>query len=91
VQLLFTQFEAVLGPTGASKALHMLAPRLFPLWDATIAQKGYHLIRRDADDYWLFVNYIREQALALGGESGIGRNYVKSLNEYNYSRFTLGL
>jgi len=31
-------FENVLGPVGASKALHLLAPRLFPLWDSHIAK-----------------------------------------------------
>src|SRR5438876_8264540 len=35
---LFDSFERVLGPVGAAKALHLLAPRLFPLWDRTIAE-----------------------------------------------------
>jgi hypothetical protein len=34
---LFTEFEDVLGPVGAAKALHLLAPRFFPLWDRAIA------------------------------------------------------
>jgi len=29
---LFQGFEARLGPVGAAKALHLLAPRFFPLW-----------------------------------------------------------
>src|SRR5262249_24538707 len=35
---LFQQFEKVLGPVGAAKTLHLLAPRLFPLWDRAIAE-----------------------------------------------------
>ena len=39
---LFQTFEDVLGPVGASKALHLLAPGLFPLWGGAIA-KAYAL------------------------------------------------
>lgn len=35
---LFNEFETVLGPVGAAKALHLLAPKLFPLWDRKIAK-----------------------------------------------------
>ena len=40
---LFRAFENVLGKTGATKALHLLAPRFFPLWDAAIAALAYGL------------------------------------------------
>jgi len=91
VRGIFSEFESVLGPTGSSKALHMLAPRFFPLWDTTIAERAYRLHRRDAADYWKLVVYTREQALAVGGELGLGRNPVKAIDEYNYCRYTLGL
>jgi len=35
---LFKSFETVLGPVGAAKALHLIAPRFFPLWDDAIAK-----------------------------------------------------
>ena len=34
---IFDEFEQVLGPAGASKSLHLLAPEFFPLWDRAIA------------------------------------------------------
>lgn len=39
VLAIFEEFETVLGPVGAAKALHLLAPTFFPLWDRTIAKK----------------------------------------------------
>jgi hypothetical protein len=37
VKKVFDSFEQVLGPVGAAKCLHLLAPTFFPLWDRTIA------------------------------------------------------
>jgi len=41
VWLIFAKFRNVLGPVGAAKALHLLAPEFFPLWETTIARKAY--------------------------------------------------
>jgi hypothetical protein len=38
-------------PVGAAKALHILAPRYFPLWDRVIARKAGHTISMRADSY----------------------------------------
>lgn len=38
VKGVFKSFEKVLGPVGATKCLHLLAPRFFPLWDRAIAE-----------------------------------------------------
>ena len=38
VARVFKAFEEVLGPVGAAKCLHLLAPRFFPLWDRAIAE-----------------------------------------------------
>src|SRR5215211_8690787 len=46
VETLFGDFEKVLGPVGAAKALHLLAPQFFPLWDRAIA-KAYTLALRE--------------------------------------------
>jgi hypothetical protein len=69
----------------------MLAPRFFPLWDSGIAQRAYHLYRRDANDYWRLVQYTREQVKAAGAELAIATNPVKAIDEYNYCRYTLGV
>ena len=89
VRSLFAHFTRVLGPTGASKALHLLAPRFFPLWDSEIAARGYHLYQRDDIDYWLLLEAVRDQSAAVGGEQGLGGNPVKAVDEYNYCRYTL--
>jgi hypothetical protein len=37
VKSIFGDFEQVLGPVGAAKCQHLLAPRFFPIWDRRIA------------------------------------------------------
>lgn len=49
---LFSQFARFLGPTGASKALHLLLPKLIVLWDTQI-RKDYE-IGADADNFLEF-------------------------------------
>jgi len=93
VESIFRHFEDVLGPVGAAKSLHLLAPRFFPLWDNAIA-KAYHLYLgipgRKAKNYCRFMWIAKEQCIRLGGERSIGRNPLKALDEYNYCRYTKG-
>jgi hypothetical protein len=92
VRALYSAFEAVLGKTGASKALHLLALlalRFFPLWDGAIAEIAYGLYARDDRDYWRLLCTTAEQVLAVGGEAALGRNPLKAIDEYNYCRYTL--
>lgn len=93
IERLFNDFESLLGPVGAAKALHLLAPRVFPLWDRAIAKAyGLALGRRgtNATRYISFIATSLRQSNALGGEEGLGRNPLKALDEYNYCRFTRG-
>jgi hypothetical protein len=87
---LYSGFAAVLGKTGASKTLHMLAPRFFPLWDGFIAAQAYGLYARDDRDYWRLLCATAEQVKSVGGEAALGRNPIKAIDEYNYCRYTLG-
>lgn len=92
IMRLFAEFQAVLGPVGSSKALHLLAPRFFPLWDERI-RRGYRVASerpdRHPDRYWQFMLITQRQVAACGGEQTLARNPVKALDEYNYCRFTL--
>lgn len=92
VEGLFESFREVLGPVGAAKALHLLAPGFFALWDQAI-RSAYGVASNDparhADCYSRFMEITRQQAAACGGEAALGRNPVKALDEYNYCRFTL--
>ena len=89
----FKAFEEVLGPVGAAKCLHLLAPCFFPLWDRAIAaacglplrQKG-----RNAERYRRFMEIVKEQVHSFDGEQVIGRNPLKAIDEYNYCRHTKG-
>ena len=93
VKTVFKAFEEVLGPVGAAKCLHLLAPRFFPLWDRAIAKAyGVPLGRKgsNADRYCTFLRITKEQIEALGGEQVIGRNPLKAIDEYNYCRYTKG-
>lgn len=91
VERVFKAFEEVLGPVGAAKCLHLLAPRFFPLWDRAIA-KAYGLplrqIGRNAKRYCQFMRIVKEQVQKLGGEQALGRNPLKAIDEYNYCKYT---
>jgi hypothetical protein len=91
VKRLFADFEVVLGPVGAAKCLHLLAPRFFPLWDRTIA-KAYGLSLKNrgqnAELYLSFMRIAKLQREALPDESAIGQLPLKALDEYNYCKYT---
>ncbi|MFB3786733.1 MAG: hypothetical protein ACE15F_10220 [bacterium] len=93
VMRVFKAFEEVLGPVGAAKCLHLLAPRFFPLWDRAIAE-AYGLSPRqrgrNADRYCSFMRIVKGQVQSLGGEQTIGRNPLKAIDEYNYCKHTKG-
>ena len=91
VQMLFEDFEKVLGPVGAAKCLHLLAPYFFPLWDRSIANAyglGIRQCGKNANRYCRFMKIVREQTKSFGGERAIGRNPLKALDEYNYCKYT---
>lgn len=91
IEVLFQDFEAVLGAVGAAKALHLLAPRFFPLWDRAIAGAYGLSLRRmgtNAPRYRAFMAVSKWQVEQLGGEPRLGRNPIKALDEYNYCKHT---
>ena len=93
VESLFDSFEKVLGPVGAVKALHLLAPKFFPLWDRKIA-KGYrcelNTVGANGANYMAFflstLQQVRSLLPAMRGESDL----LKSIDEFNYCRYTKG-
>jgi hypothetical protein len=87
----FADFEEVLGPVGAAKALHLLAPGFFPLWDRAIAS-AYGLPMRprgkNADRYRRFMRITQMQYEVLPGVQDVKPNPLKALDEYNYCKYT---
>ncbi len=91
VSSLFQSFENVLGPVGAAKALHLLAPRFFPLWDRHIAKAyGLPLVQAgsNCDYYWRFMLKAQDQCRDLNREEPGCQNPLKSLDEFNYCKYT---
>ncbi len=89
IKIVFKGFEQVLGPVGASKSLHLLAPKFFPLWDRTIASNyGLALQARgwNAPGYCRFMEITKGQVNSLGGEEKLKRNPLKAIDEYNYCK-----
>ena len=82
-----------MGPVGTAKALHLLAPGLFPLWDRDIA-KAYGLALGEAGSngkrYWRFMLIAKQQCLELSRQEPSCKNPLKSIDEYNYCKYTKG-
>lgn len=92
VLIIFADFEAVLGPVGAAKALHLLAPKFMPLWDRAIAARYVGQLGPTGTNgrrYLRFMRECREQSTAVGGSAAVADgNILKALDEYNYCVFT---
>lgn len=89
IMCIFSGFREILGKTGTSKCLHLLAPHFFPLWDMHIA-RSYNLGKcSDAERYCRFIEKTKEQVERVGGDKKLERNALKALDEYNYCNITL--
>jgi len=78
-------------PVGVAKALHLLAPDFFPIWDYAIARAyGCAYSSNPAGAYVRFCALIRDIAAHLEPEVQLDpdRSLVKRIDEYNYARFS---
>jgi len=94
IKSLFKEFELVLGPVGAAKVLYLFAPKFFSLWDNKIANKyGHWLSRRgtNARKYFEFMLCQKKQSAAIECPLPDNITTLKSIDEYNYCKFTSGL
>ena len=92
IETIFDDFERVLGPVGAAKALHVLAPRFFALWDRPITNStGFRLGKRgtNANRYWRWMLHTQSECQELGGEATWGPGLLKRIDELNYCRYTI--
>jgi hypothetical protein len=78
---LFDLFRRECGSVGAGKALHVLAPSFFPLWDNAIAE-SYGVSKKTG--YIQFMHMVKQQVLTLPQEIASGVTALKALDEYNY-------
>ena len=94
IESLFLPFEQLLGPVGAAKALHLLAPNFFPIWDRRIAARYVGELGPrggNASRYVAFMTNTAAQCMALHNGVAALEDVVKALDEWNYVRITRGL
>ena len=105
ITLLFQEFLSALeisggskagtrSPVATAKALHLLAPDYFPLWDDQIARAyGCHYSYNPSAKYLAFIGLCKQIAEALqpavDGQE-IGKTLLKLIDEYNYAKYTKG-
>ncbi|MCA9874223.1 MAG: hypothetical protein KC441_11230 [Anaerolineales bacterium] len=78
-------------PVAVAKALHLLAPGFFPLWDDKIARAyGCYYGSRPADKYIVFLHKMKHIAAELQPYIAAmpGKTLLKLIDEYNYAKFT---
>lgn len=89
---IFGAFEGVLGPVGAAKSLHLLAPQFFPLWDRSIAKEGYEVPigpkGTNAGQYYKFMEASYNCYEMLYKKLPSEHNLLKLIDEYNYCHYT---
>ena len=82
-------------PVAVSKALHLLAPSFFPLWDNAIAKEYrcyWYNYNKASDKYLLFFQKILDFCKYLNRhreKDRTGKTSLKIIDEYNYAEFTL--
>lgn len=84
---IFDSFQQKLGPVGAAKCLHLLAPAFFPLWDRAIAKK--YCVALNPTGYIEFMNVAKEQCQLLRKQNAPWPDLLKAIDEYNYCTYTL--
>jgi len=80
-------------PVSVAKALHLLAPEFFPLWDDAIARAyGCHYFIDPAEKYIKFCNITKEIAEVVKNyRLPSDKTLLKLIDEYNYCKYTKGL
>ncbi len=104
IKTLYKKFSNVFGATGASKALHLLHPKLFVMWDDNI-RRSYQIDAPDENGYLRFLKMAKEEIVkfikSCAEKNGLsfedaerlikektGIELTKLLDELNYLRYT---
>jgi hypothetical protein len=79
-------------PVAVAKALHLLAPNFFPLWDTEIAAAyGFSYHEDPSGTYLAFCDRIRDIAMALAPAIPPSpKSLLKRIDEFNYAKYTQG-
>lgn len=82
--------QGIKSPVSVAKALHLLAPEFFPIWDEKIA-KNYKCYygNNPADKYIQFCKITKEFAEKVKDyKRDSEKTLLKLIDEYNYSKYT---
>lgn len=98
IEEVFKNFKEIMEQTGASKALALLNPRLFVMWDtgirkALVQRKIVHGIHNGQrpDQYLLFLRQMKDVVLKFGLSERVGRDgLAKKIDEYHYATIVMG-
>lgn len=79
-------------PVGVAKALHLLCPNFFPIWDLKIAKAYKCYYNKDPAGKYLKFCEINKNFSEIIQKYDINSNkpLLKIIDEYNYSKFTKG-
>lgn len=101
IQCLFLEFLEALqiaegnkkgnkSPVSVAKALHLLAPSFFPLWDKKIAKEyGCNYSESPEQKYIDFMKISKAQAKDIKGKINTkDKTLLKVIDEFNYAKFT---
>jgi hypothetical protein len=91
VRHVFSVLERVLGRVGAPKAMHLIAPNFFPLWDNFIAPAyGLELgaVGQNSETYLEFMELVQRQAAEVRAVLPARPDVLKAIDEYNYCRYS---
>ncbi len=82
-------------PVAVAKALHLLAPNFFPLWDDRIAKAyGCYYNNDPAEKYVQFMKLMKEFVENIKDyidfSDYLNKTLLKLIDEYNYSKYTKG-
>ncbi len=86
--------KGVKSPVAVAKALHLLAPDFFPLWDYKIARAyGCAYSSNPAEKYLIFFRKSKEMVENLPSSvdaKAMGKTLLKLIDEYNCAKYTRG-
>lgn len=86
------KLEGRRSPVAVAKALHLLAPSFFPLWDDKIARAyGCYYAKNPAEKYVSFCKITKTTVDKIRSYNvWSDKTLIKLIDEYNYSKYTQG-
>ena len=96
IKSIYGSIRKVIGPTSASKTLHLICPNFFPMWDDNIRKEiGREMGKRsglncEADGYYSFMKEVKDflhnyEDVLAPLQADIGKPKLRLIDEYLWS------